>query len=116
MGEALWRLLLCSLYVAVSMAAFASIGLFISTLVEASVAAMAGTAGIAIILQVLDAVPQLHAIQPYLLNHWWLSFGDLLRVPMDTGNVVHGLLVSLCYVGIFGSLAWARFAGKDVSS
>jgi ABC-2 type transport system permease protein len=116
MGEVLWRLFLCSLYVAVEMAALAAIGLFISTLVEASVAAMATTAGIAIVLQVLDSVPQLHAIQPYLVNHWWLSFGDLLRSPMVTGDVVHGLLVSLAYVGIFGSLSWARFGGKDVSS
>ncbi|HEX3813732.1 MAG TPA: ABC transporter permease [Mycobacteriales bacterium] len=116
MGEVLWRLLLCSLYVAAGMAALAAIGLFISTLVEASVAAMATTAGIAIVLQVLDSVPQLHAIQPYLVNHWWLSFGDLLRSPMVTGDVVHGLLVSLAYVGIFGSLSWARFGGKDVSS
>ncbi len=116
MGEVLWRLFLSSLYVAAGMAALAAVGLFVSVLVEASVAAMAATAGLAIIIQVLDAVPQLHAIQPYLLNHRWLDFGDLLRTPMITTNVVHGLLIALAYAAIFFSLAWARFGGKDVSS
>jgi ABC-2 type transport system permease protein len=116
MGEVLWRLLLSSLYVAAGMAALAAVGLFVSVLVEASVAAMAATAGLTIIIQVLDAVPQLHAIQPYLLNHRWLDFGDLLRTPMITTNVVHGLLIALAYAAIFFSLAWARFGGKDVSS
>jgi len=116
MGEVLWRLFLSSLYIAAGMAALAAIGLFISTLVEASVAAMATTAGLAIVIQVLDSVPQLHVIQPYLVSHYWLSFGDLLRTPMVTDDVVKGLFVALAYIGIFGSLAWARFGGKDVSS
>jgi ABC-2 type transport system permease protein len=116
MGEVLWRLLLSSLYVAAGMAALAAIGLFISTLVEASVAAMAATAGLAIVVQVLDSIPQVHVIQPYLVDHYWLSFGDLLRTPMVTNDVVHGLYIALAYIGIFGSLAWARFGGKDVSS
>lgn len=116
MGEVLWRLFLSSLYVAAGMAALAALGLFISTLVEASVAAMAATAGLAIVVQVLDSIPQVHVIQPYLINHYWLSFGDLLRTPMATDDVVHGLYIALAYIGIFGSLAWARFGGKDVSS
>jgi len=77
---------------------------------------MAAVAGVAVVFQVLDSVPQLHAIHPYLLNHWWLSFGDLLRQPMDSTNVGHGLLTALAYVGIFLALAWSRFSGKDVSS
>lgn len=115
-GDVLWRLLLTALYVAACMAALGAVGLFVSTLVESSVAAMASTAGLAIVAQVLDQVPQLHAIQPYLANHWWLAFGDLLRTPIDTGNIVHGLVVTLCYVAIFTAAAWARFGGKDVSS
>ncbi|MGI9092347.1 MAG: ABC transporter permease [Mycobacteriales bacterium] len=114
--NALGRLVLVVLYITASMAAFAAIGLFVSTLVEAPVAAIAATAGVAIASQILDNVPQLHAVGPYLLSHWWTSFGDLLRTPMETGGVVHGLVVTLVYVVFFCSLAWARFAEKDVSS
>ncbi len=115
-GAAVWRLFLAALYVAACMAALGAIGLFISTLVESPVAAMASTAGVAITVQILDNVPQLHAIQPYLFSHWWLSFGDLLRTPIATGDVVHGLVVALAYAALFGALAWSRFTTKDISS
>jgi ABC-2 type transport system permease protein len=115
-GAAIGRVLLVSLYLAGCMAALAAIGLFVSTLVEASVAAIATTVGVAIASQIVDAVPQVDVVHPYLFSHWWLSFGDLLRTPIVTGDVVQGIGVSVAYVAIFGSLAWARFAGKDVAS
>lgn len=116
MADLIGRLGLTILYVTVCMAALGAIGLFVSTLVESAVAAMASAAGLTIIAQVLTNIPQLHAIHPYLFNHYWLDFGDLLRSPMQTDNVIHGGLVALAYVAIFGSAAWARFTSKDVSS
>ncbi|HSV65519.1 MAG TPA: ABC transporter permease [Mycobacteriales bacterium] len=116
MVAVLGRLGLVALYVAACMAAVGAIGLFVSTLTETPVAAMATTATLAVVSQVLDSVPQLHAIHSYLFSHYWLQFGDLLRDPVSTEGVVQGLLVSAVYVAIFGSLAWARFTSKDVSS
>lgn len=116
MGNAVARLGLVVLYVTASVAAFGAIGIFVSTLVEAPVAAIAATAGIAVAAEILDSVPQLSSIHPYVFTHWWNAFGDLLRTPMVTGNVVHGLLVALVYAVVFMSLAWARFGGKDISS
>jgi ABC-2 type transport system permease protein len=116
MGDLIGRLALTVLYVTVCMAALGAIGIFVSTLVESAVAAMASAAGLTIIAQVLISIPQLHSIHPYLFNHYWLDFGDLLRSPMQTDNVIHGGLVALAYVAIFGSAAWARFTTKDVSS
>jgi ABC-2 type transport system permease protein len=116
LGAGLWRLLLVALYVAASMAAVGAIGLFVSTLTESPVAAMATATVLAITSQVLDAVPQLHAIQPWLFSHYWLNFGDLLRDPIATGGVLRGLLAAAVYIGVFGALAWSRFGGKDVSS
>jgi ABC-2 type transport system permease protein len=112
----LGRLVLVALYVAASMAAVGAIGLFVSTLTESPVAAMATTTVLAIASQVVDSVPQLHAVHPWLFSHYWLDFGDLLRDPIATGGVLRGLLAAGLYVGVFGSLAWSRFAGKDVSS
>jgi len=116
LAAGLWRLLLVALYVAASMAAVGAIGLFVSTLTESPVAAMATSTVLAITSQVLDAVPQLQPIHPWLFSHYWLNFGDLLRDPIATGGVLRGLLAAAVYVGIFGSLAWSRFGGKDVSS
>jgi ABC-2 type transport system permease protein len=115
-GAGLVRMLYIVGYVAAMVAAIGAIGLFVSTLTEVPIAAMATTLVLAITSQVLDAVPQLHAIQPWLPSHYWLRFADLLRDPMALSGVGHGLLVALGYLAVFLSLAWARFGGKDVTS
>lgn len=116
LGSALWRLFLVALYVGACLAAIGAIGLFASTLVEAPMAATGTTAGLAVASQILDVVPQVHAIHPYLPTHYWLSFGDLLRDPIATEQISKGLVSAVAYAAIFSALAWARFAGKDVTS
>jgi ABC-2 type transport system permease protein len=115
-GAALVRVLFVALYVAAMLAGLAAIGLFASTLTEVPIAAMAVTAITAVVVQILNAVPQIAVIHPYLLTDWWLRFGDLLRDPVVYGDMIHGLLVTAAYVAVFGALAWARLGTKDVSS
>lgn len=111
-----YRLSLVAGYLVVSLAMVGALGLFVSTMTEVPVAAMAATLTLTIVSEVLDAVPQLSALHPWLPTHYWLQWVDLLRDPMATGAVGHGLLASGAYVVIFLSLAWARFTGKDVTS
>lgn len=115
-GEALLRALLVAVVVAASLAGLVAIGLFVSTLTGSGIAAMATTVVLVITVQILDGFPQLHAIQPYLFTHGWLSFSDLLRAPMHWDNVLHNLGLQAAYVAIFGSAAWARFTTKDISA
>ncbi len=112
----LGRLALVALYVAAMMAGLAAIGLFVSTLTEAPVAAMATTAVLAVTSQVLDAVPQLGWLHPWLFSHYWLNYGDLLRDPVAVDGLTRGLLATAAYVAVFGALAWSRMTTKDVSS
>src|SRR4051794_29328044 len=114
-GAALVRVLLVALYVAAMLAGLAAIGLFASTLTEVPIAAMAVTAITAVVVQILDAVPQISAIHPYLLTDWWLRFGDLLREPVVFSDMTRGLLVTLAYVAVFGSLACSRLGTRLVS-
>jgi ABC-2 type transport system permease protein len=111
-----YRLVLVCGYVAVSMAMVGALGLFVSTMTEVPVAAMAATLTLTIVSEVVDAVPQLHSLHPWLPTHYWLQWVDLLRDPMATGAIGHGLLVNGAYILIFLALAWARFTGKDVTS
>jgi ABC-2 type transport system permease protein len=115
-GAGLARLLLVALYIAAMMAGLAAIGLFVSTLTESAIAAMATTAVLAVLSQVLNQVPQLDWLAPWLFSHYWLDYGDLLRDPIATGAVTKGLTATAAYVLIFGSLAWSRITTKDVSS
>lgn len=113
---AVWRLVLVVCYLTIMMAVIGAIGLFVSTLTEVPVAAMATTLALTITSQVLDAIPQLSAIHAWLPSHYWLRFADFMRDPLAFDQIRTGLLASAAYIVIFAALAWARFSNKDVSS
>jgi ABC-2 type transport system permease protein len=115
-ADGLLRLLLVTLYVAAGMAALAAIGLAVSTFTEHPIAAIATTLILAVASEVGDQVPQFSAVHPYLPTHWWLSFDALLRSPVATADLLHGLLSFGVYAAIFGCIAWARFTSADVTS
>ncbi|MEV6975540.1 ABC transporter permease [Kitasatospora sp. NPDC093806] len=116
LGSALLRAVLVAVVVAASLSGLVAIGLFVSTLTGSGIAAMAATVGLVITVQILDSFPQLHAIQPYLFTHHWLSFGDLLREPMDWDGVARNLGLQAAYVAVFGSAAWSRFTARDITA
>jgi ABC-2 type transport system permease protein len=116
LADGLLRLLFVTLYVAAAMAALGAIGLAISTLTEHAIGAIAAIMILVVTSEVVDNVPQLAAAGPYLPTHWWLSFDALLRVPVDTTTLLHGLLSFAVYAVLAGSLAWARFTSSDVTS
>ena len=77
----------------------------------------AETAGPASILSwILDSVPQVDWLHPWLIVDKWLAFADLLRDPPYWDNVLIGLGVNAAYAVVFWQLACARFAGKDLTS
>jgi ABC-2 type transport system permease protein len=116
LADGLLRLLFVTLYVAAAMAALGAIGLAISTLTEHAIGAIAAIMILVVTSEVVDNVPQLAAAGPYLPTHWWLSFDALLRVPVDTATLLHGLLSFAVYAVLAGSFAWARFTSSDVTS
>ncbi|MFH8985283.1 ABC transporter permease [Streptomyces varsoviensis] len=101
--------------VAASLVGVAAVGLFISTLTNSGIAAMAATVGLLITIQILDQIPQLHAVQPYLFPHYWLSFADLLRDPVYWDELLKNLGLQALYAAVFGSAAWARFTTRDIT-
>ncbi|KOU09164.1 ABC transporter permease [Streptomyces sp. NRRL F-5755] len=114
-GEGLLRALAVAAVVALSLVGVAAIGLFVSTLTNSGIAAMATTVGLLIMVQILDTIPQLHAIQPYLFPHHWLSFADVLREPVYWDRLQQNLGLQALYALVFGSAAWARFTTRDVT-
>jgi ABC-2 type transport system permease protein len=114
--DSIVRALLIAGYVTVSLAGLTAIGLFVSTLTDAPVGAMAATVVISIVAQVLDSLPQLDWLHPFLFSHYWLGFADLLRQPVEFSSFSSNALLQLAYVLVFGSLAFGRFASKDILS
>jgi len=116
LGEGLLRLALAMAYLSAGLAALAAIGLFISTLTEQPIAAMIAVTIVSTAMWILDGIPQLAWLQPWLLVHYWPAFADLFREPIFTENIAKGLLVFAAYVVVFLGAAWARFAQKDITS
>jgi ABC-2 type transport system permease protein len=115
-AEGLGRALLIALVVTASLIGVAALGLFISTLTSSGIAAMATTVGLLITVQILDQIPQLHALQPYFFSHYWLSFADLMRDPVYWHDLIRNLGLQALYAAVFGSAAWARFTAKDITA
>ncbi|QLH23384.1 ABC transporter permease [Streptomyces sp. Rer75] len=114
-GDALVRALGVAGVVALSLVGIATVGLFISTLTNSGIAAMATTVGLVVTVQILDTIPQLHAIHPYLFPHYWLGFADLLRQPVYWDQLIKNVELQGLYLAVFGSAAWARFTTKDIT-
>ncbi|MFI2188818.1 ABC transporter permease [Streptomyces sioyaensis] len=115
-GEGLLRALAIAGAVALSLVGVAAIGLFVSTLTSSGIAAMATTVGLLITVQILDTIPQLAAVQPYLFPHYWLSFADLLRDPVYWDQLQKNFGLQALYALVFGSAAWARFTSRDITA
>jgi ABC-2 type transport system permease protein len=115
-GAGLLRVLTAASYLACGLAALGAVGLFASTLTEQPIAATIATIMFSSTSFVLDSIPQVGWLHPYLLTHHWLDFGDLFRDPIAWNNIVAGLALAASYAVVFFAAAWARFTTKDVTS
>ncbi|WP_329135331.1 ABC transporter permease [Streptomyces sp. NBC_01476] len=116
LADGIARALLIAVLVAASLVGIAALGLFVSTLTDSGIGAMAGTVGLLITVQIVDTIPQLHAVQPFLFPHYWLSFADVLRDPMQWNGIGKNLGLQLVYAAVFGSAAWSRLTSRDVTA
>jgi ABC-2 type transport system permease protein len=114
--EGVLRTLGVSAYIAIGLCALGAVGMFVSTLTEQPIGATIAVMIFTVLNFILDTIPRLDWLHPYLLTHWWFSFGEFLRDPVDLGELRPGVLTAAAYIAVFLCAAWARFAGKDVSS
>ena len=114
--DALGRSLLIALYVTVSLLGLSAIGLFVSTLTDVPVGAMAATIILSVASEVLDQLPQTAWLHPWLFSNYWLDFADMLRDPISWTNFGQNALLQAGYIVVFAALAYGRFSQKDILS
>ncbi|HEX9339442.1 MAG TPA: ABC transporter permease subunit [Pseudonocardiaceae bacterium] len=112
-GGALLRVAVATGWVAVQVWAVCAVALAVSACTDHPMVVMAATLAGAIVFGVLTTIPSLDWLQPYLLTTSWASLPDVLRDPMPTTGLIHGLAVAGCYGLIGWSLALARVITKD---
>ena len=115
-GDGLLRVLGATAYLAMCIASLGAVGLFVSSLTEQPIGATIAIVIFSTASFILDTIPQVSWLHPFLITHHWLAFGDLLRQPVAWANVTAGLYLASAYAAVFWLAAWARFAAKDVTS
>ena len=115
-GAGLGRVLLAAAYLAVCLASLGAVGMFVSTLTEQPIGATIAIVLFSSASLILDSIPQVSWVHPYLITHNWLAFGDLFRDPVAWQGIERGLYVAVAYGVVFWLAAWARMSTKDVTS
>lgn len=115
-AEASLRILAAAGYILLGVSGIVAIGVFISTLTDSGPGATVATVILGIASEILDQIPNLRVIHPYLPTHGWLAFTDLFRFPVDWGAMRGGVIVSAAYTAVFLVAALAVFRRKDVVS
>jgi ABC-2 type transport system permease protein len=116
LADGLLHVLWVTLYACAAMATLGAVGLAVSTFTEHAIGAIAAVMILVVASEVVDNIPQFAPVVPYLPTHWWLSFDSLLRTPVDTAALLHGLASFAVYAAVFLCIAWARFTSADVTS
>jgi ABC-2 type transport system permease protein len=115
-AEGLGRLALAAAYLSIGLAPLGEVGIFASTLTAQPIGATIAVVVFCVASYIVDSIPQVAWVHPYLITHQWPSFADFFRYPVVWDGVVRGVILALGYTVVFWLAAWARFAGKDVTS
>jgi ABC-2 type transport system permease protein len=114
-AELAQRTVMALAYALLSMLGVAAVALFLSTVVRTPLAAAMGTLALLIGSTLLLTLDAAHALRPYLVTRYWLSYVDLFRDPILWHDVVLGVLLQAGYVVLFLTAAWANFVTKDIT-
>jgi ABC-2 type transport system permease protein len=114
--EALFRVVGSGVYILVAASGIMAVGQFISTLTDSGPGAIVATVIVAIASQVIDQIPNLHALHPYMPTNGWLGFTGLFRFPIDWSGMRAGLTVSVVYTAVFMLLAVWNLRRRDITS
>jgi ABC-2 type transport system permease protein len=115
-GEGVLRLLAICAFLAIALAGLGAVGMFVSSLTEQPIGATIAIVMLTVFSYILDSMPQVAWLHPYLITHWWRTFGDLLRQPVAWDGISAGVFSAAAYALVFGCAAWARFSERDVTS
>jgi ABC-2 type transport system permease protein len=93
----------------------ACIGVLLSTVTRNSAAAVVATVGITLLLAIIDQIPGLEGIRPYLLFDQYSAWHGLLRTPTDWAPIGHAAWVCALYAVPALVAGYLVFLRRDVA-
>jgi ABC-2 type transport system permease protein len=95
--------------------AIVCIGLLLSTVTHNSAAAVVGTLGFSLIIQLIGILPGAGSLQPYLLSTQFNAWQGLLRTPTDWAPIIRAAWVCALYGLPALAAAYVVFLRRDVA-
>ncbi len=95
--------------------AVTSIGVLLSAATRNSAAAVVGTIGLVILLDIVSGIPGLEGIQPYLLTQQFEAWQGLLRTPTDWAPIAHSAWLCALYAVPALLAGYLVFLRRDVA-
>ena len=115
-GTATLRLLAILGYIGLSLLVVASLAFLLSVSTDAPLGAVGGAVLLQILSSILDQITALGNLRLILPTHYAQAWLGLLSNPVQTDDIVKGLISAVVYATLFFGLAWYRFLRKDVVS
>ena len=115
-GTAVLRLLAILGYIGLSLLVVASLAFLLSVSTDAPLGAVGGAVLLQILSSILDQITALGNLRLILPTHYAQAWLGLLSNPVQTDDIVKGIISALLYSTLFFGLAWVRFLRKDVVS
>ena len=103
-------------YISVTLLVVGSLAFLLSVSTDAPLGAVGGAVMIYIVSSILDQIDALGTIRDFLPTHFNEAYLGLLSTPIQTDDVVRGMVSSLVYSTVLLALTWWRFLRKDVVS
>jgi ABC-2 type transport system permease protein len=115
-GEALYNLVLSSVYVIVTMLPVLTFGVMLSTMTDIPAGAIGGAFGLSVVSQILDAISGLGPVRNVLPTHYSTAWVNLFFSVGADSDLPLGLVSAVTYGLVFSGIAFWWFARKDVLS
>lgn len=115
-AETVQRLLIVALYAAGQALVVASLAFLLSVLTDAPLAAVGGAVFLVVVSNILDSITALDPYRVVLPTHFQYSWLDALTPAISWEDMIRGCALAVIYSAVFFTLAWTRFARKDITS
>jgi ABC-2 type transport system permease protein len=115
-SETAQRMLIVAVYACGQALVVAGLAFLLSVLTDAPLAAVGGATFLVVLSNILDAITALDPYRVVLPTHFQYSWLDALTPTINADDMLRGTAVAVIYSAIFFTLAWTRFADKDITS
>jgi ABC-2 type transport system permease protein len=115
-GEAMARLGIIVVYLAISLLVVAALAFYAGVRTDAPLGAVGGTVMLIIICNILDQVTALGSLREILPTHYSYAWLDALGPTIQWDSMLRGTVSSFAYSAVFLALAWRHFLKKDIVS